>query len=345
MKRSVTIKDVARETKLAVSTISKYMNGGNIREENRALIEKVIQRLGYQPNNAARGLRSAKTYTVGLLLDYTGSQFSSKMAAHIEYELRKRGYSLILTGHLDDPEKAEEAARFLVNEQVDGCIVVTLAGGEQFLKPFKEAGIPLLLLDRVIAGEEANYDSVMANGASGIYDVIEYLIRKGHKKIAMITGLDRDNTGIVAARDRLRGYERAFEDYAIEINKNYIMGGDFSYQSGYTEMHRLWRQDEKPTALCTANYDMGLGAMVAINELNIKIPEELSFVMFDDFEFSCLNRPRITAVRQPIEEIAEQAAVILTRRMNGDWTGYPQQLRIHTDMQIRESVKDLNIME
>ena len=341
MKCSITIKDVAAETNLAISTISKYMNGGNVREKNRIIIEEAVKRLGYQPNKAARGLRNAKTYTVGLVINYAGSEFFSKMATYIEHALQQQGYSLILAGHQGDAKKLEEDVRFLIEEQVDGCIVAALEGKGGFLRPLDEAGIPVLLLDGMNCSKEAHYDSVMSNGAKGAYDAVEHLINKGHKDIAVIAGSDRKSKGIIAGNDRLRGYERAFEDYGLELNERFVLGGDFRYQSGYEEMHKLWKQKEKPTALFVINYNMALGSMAAIHELGINIPEELSFVMFDDMEFPVLNKPRLTAVRQQIEAIAEQATSILMRRMKGDWTGYPQQVRMPTEFNERDSVKDL----
>jgi Transcriptional regulators len=343
MKKVITIKDVARETKLAISTISKYMNGGNVRKENRILIEEVVKRLGYQPNKAARGLRSAKTYTIGLVMNYTESQYFSKMAACIESFLQQKGYSLLLAGHQDNPKQAEGAIRFLANEQVDGCFVVALTGIEEYLYPLEEAGIPLLLLDRAISGEENRYDSVMSNGARGTYEAIEYLLEKRHRDIAIITGMDKEkNKAVVAAKDRLRGYERAFEDYGVQVNEEFVLGGDFSYQSGYEEMHKLWKKKNKPTALFVTNYNMALGALAAIHEIGITVPEDLSVVMFDDLEFSVVNRPKMTAVHQSIEKIAEQAAMTLLRRINGDLEGYPQQIRLRTTFKERESVRELH---
>ena len=342
MKQSITIKDVARETKLAISTISKYMNGGNVREENRQLIEAVIKRLDYQPNKAARGLRSAKTYTVGLVMNYTDSQYFSKMATCIERFLQKRGYSLILAGHQGKPEHAKEAIRFLTDEQVDGCIIASSLGDSDFFRPLEEAKIPVLLLDRPVKDKENCYDSVMSNGARGIYDAIEYLIQKGHEDIAIIAGVSQSNSEIITAQDRLRGYERAMEDYGIAMNKKFVLGGDFRYESGYREMKKLWEMKERPTALCVINYNMTLGAMAAIHELGIAVPNELSVVMFDDLEFSIVNKPKMTAVCQPIERIAEEAASILMRRIDGDMKGYPRRVRLHTTLKERESVKDLN---
>ena len=341
MKRSITIKDVASETSLAISTISKYMNGGNVREENRIIIEEAVKRLGYQPNKAARGLRNAKTYTVGLVINYAESEFFSKIAACIERALQEHGYSLILVGHKGDAEKLGEDLKFLIDEQVDGCIVAALEVKGDSLRPLDEAGIPVLLLDGMKYSKEAHYDSVMSNGAKGAYDAVEHLINNGHKEIAIIAGRDPENEDIIAGGDRMKGYERAFEDYGLEVNDKFVFGGDFRYQSGYEEMNKLWKQKDKPTAIFIINYNMALGAMTAIHELGINIPEDLSFVMFDDMEFSTLNKPRITAVRQPIEAIAEQATNFLIRRMNDDWAGYPQQVRMSTEFNERDSVKDL----
>ena len=340
MKSGITIKDVASETGLAISTISKYMNGGNVREENRSVIEEAVKRLGYRPNKAARGLRNAKTYTVGLVINYQESVFFSKMAAYLEQDLQQQGYSLIIAGHQGKARKLKEDIRFLIDEQIDGCIVAALESEGDFLRAFDEAGIPVLVLDGMKCSNEAHYDSVMSNGAKGAYDAVEHLINKGHKDIAVIAGAELDDNKVMANSDRLRGYERAFEDYGLKVNDKFVLGGNYRYQSGYEKMHELWKQKTKPTAVFIINYNMALGAMAAIHELGITIPEELSFVMFDDMEFSKINKPRITAVRQPIEAIAKKAVSILTKRMNNDWIGFPQQVRMSTEFNERNSVKE-----
>jgi len=308
----VTIKDVAKETNLAISTISKYMNGGNVRSKNKKIIDEAIQKLGYRPNDNARGLRNAKTYTVGVLIDSLGSQYFSKVTQIVEKFLKKEGYSVLVCCHKDDARKAREAIEFLVAKQVDGIIIEALESDEDYTAPLRYHNIP--------------------------YQATEYLIQQGHKKIAIISGTSIDNTGLLAGKERLTGYLRAMEDYELEVQKEYVVEGNFKFESGYKCMQKLWNLKKRPSAVFISNYNMCLGAMAALNDMKIAIPEELSLVTFDDLEFSVISNPMLTAIKQPMEEIAEKAVELVLRRIDGDYADYPKNLKLPTELVVRDSV-------
>lgn len=143
----------------------------------------------------------------------------------------------------------------------------------------------------------------------------------------------------MTSRERLRGYLRVMEDYGCPIRKEYMIQGDFSYKSGYEGIRRLWELEKKPTAVFVSNYDMCLGAMAAVYNLNIRVPEELSVVSFDDFELSVMVRPRLTTVRQPLEQMADTAVDLLYRRMQGDYSDFPRKIRLKPECVCRDSVK------
>lgn len=337
---AVTISDVAKEAKVAASTISKYMNGGSVREKNKEAIEKAIHKLDYHPNTAARGLRSSRTYTIGLITDTLENQYFAKITGRIEKSLKERGYTVFFCCHRNSPEKARKAVETLVGKQVDGILIISIVGAEDCIRIAREAKIPIISLDREVQGETVDY--VMSNSASGVYEAIEYLIRKGHERIGIITGRSSTNPGLLVAEDRYRGYLRAMEDYNIQIEKELISDGDFSFESGYKCMVELWNKKERPTAIFVCNYNMCLGAITAIHNLKIKIPDELSFATFDDLEFSVMSRPGLTSVRQKIDEISKSAIELILKRIGGDYSDYPKRLKIKTVLKERESVKDIS---
>ncbi|HIT89910.1 MAG TPA: LacI family DNA-binding transcriptional regulator [Candidatus Merdenecus merdavium] len=336
---AITIKDVAKETNLAISTISKYINGGSVRPENKKVIDEAISRLGYHPNKAARGLRGVHTFTIGLLMDSLESQYYAVITENIEWILKEKGYSLIVCCHKDCANTAKQRLEFLVERQVDGIIMVPLASELNYMKDVLKSGIPIVAIDRY---PNAPCDTVASNAVTGAYAAVEYLIRCGHKKIGIISGTDRSNPGIDTAKDRLKGYYRAFEDYRIEVIEEFVKKGDFKFDSGYECMESLWNLREKPTAIFVANYNMALGAMTAIHNLKIKVPEELSFVSYDDLEFSYLSNPNLTAVRQPAEKVAKESIELLLKRIAGDHSSYPKYIRIPTTLHIRDSVKKMD---
>ena len=144
------------------------------------------------------------------------------------------------------------------------------------------------------------------------------------------------------ASERMKGYFRAMEDYGIPVRPEYIVQGNYTYQGGYRGIHELWKLTEKPTAVFVTNYDMSMGAMEAIYDLGIRIPKQLSVVVFDDFELSVMVNPKLTSVRQPLVELADAACELLLRRMNGDESDYPKRIRMKPFCVYRDSVQNLN---
>lgn len=327
---AATIKDVARETGLAPSTISKYMNGGRVRRENRELIERAVRRLDYHPNSAARGLRSQKAFAIGLLTGGLDNQFFARLEWQIEQYLKKHQYTLYVCCYHDKIERAEKDMEFLIQRKVDGILMVTVQGVERCVEIAEKNHIPIVLLDRGIKGLPVDY--VMSNAAPGVYGAVEYLIRRGHEKIGMITGLNfhtckNYRTG---AEDGYLGFVRALQDYDIALDRGYVIDGDFSFASGYQCMQKLWERKEHPTALIIGNYNMCIGAVTAIHNLNIRVPEELSVITYDNLEFTKMVTPPLTTVGQQTDLMAKEAVDLILRRIDEDYSDFPQKIKVKT---------------
>ncbi len=336
---AVTIKDVARESGLAISTISKYMNGGNVRKQNREKIELAIEKLEYVPNVAARGMRTFKTYTVGLIIGGARNQHTSELISEIEKELTTLGYSLVfiaLGGGSDESgAQVKEYVDYMVNHGVDGIIVTPPQKDADYWAGAREKEIPVVLLEE--REDRRTTDSVLVNCTGASYLLVEHLIKMGHSRIGILMGQE----GKLTADERRIGYERALTDYGIPIRKKYMIQGTFEYRSGYEGIKKLWKVEKKPTAVFATNYNICLGAMKAIHELGISISDDLSFVTFDDFDMWTVFQPRLTAVRQPLAQLAKEASQILYRRMNGDYQDFPRVVRLEAACQYRNSVKNL----
>lgn len=336
---AVVIKDVAREAGLAISTISKYMNGGNVRQDNKLKIEKAIEKLGYSPNEFARGLRGASTHTIGIVVHNFKDAFSAKLVGDIERNLRVRNYSIILTSHEGSREREKESVKFLFEKQVDGLILEPMHGSDDMCEWLLESKKPVLAVDRPL--DAKLFDSVASNTMLGVYEGVEYFIGKGHTKIAMLSAGKNETLYMASSIERLKGFKRAMEDYALPVREGWIMKGDFSYESGYECMKQLWRCREHPTAVVAANYYMCMGMMRAIHELDIDVPGELSVISVDDMAYMQICSPRLSVIRQPIEEIALKASEIMIKRVHGDYEDFPQNLKLHTTFVERESVRQI----
>lgn len=330
---AVTIKDVAKETNLAISTISKYMNGGTVRLENRVLIEAAVQKLGYSPNRSARGLRTSKTYMIGLVTGQVNSPHTAAIVSGIAKRFRNLGYSVIFATYEENGVQIEDYLDYLLERGVDGIISSPIAAGEDCLKKAVDQNVPVLVVEE--NSGEMQTDCVQVDCCGGVYQSVEHLIESGHQRIAIIKGPEHKLT----AQERLRGYYRVMEDYGYPVRQEYLIPGDFTYQSGYKGIMKLWELEEKPTAVFVSNYDMCLGAMAAVHNLDIRVPEALSVVSFDDFELSVMVRPRLTTVRQPLEEMANAACDLLYRRIQGDYSDFPKKIRLKTQCIYRDSVK------
>lgn len=330
---AITIKDVARETNLAISTISKYINGGKVREENRIVIQQAIEKLGYIPNDAARSLRSSKSYLVGIMDGYIHSMHQSVLVGEIEKKLREKGYSLLFAGRdMSDGQ----AIRFAIENGCDGLIICPANSDREYIPLLKEKNIPVVLLEENWEGTEL--DCVQTDAATSSYEIVEHLIKNGHDRIGVINGPLYRGTAV----ERLRGYRRALEDYTIPFRAEYIVDCEFTFEDGYCAMKRLWELEEKPTAIFAVSDDLAQGMMAAVHEMGVRVPDEVSLVIFDDFELSKLVKPQLTAVSQPLIELADTACEILMHRIQNGWPQKRQVVRIKAQIHYRDSVKNIN---
>lgn len=199
---SATMRDVKNRTGLSLATISKYLNGGNVLPENRVLIEKAIKELNYEVNEIARGLVKNKTKTVGVMVHDIECYFSGKLLHYIGKELRKQGYGMMICDSCNDEVLEEQNLKFLVSRKVDGIIVLPVSMKGRFLKPAKQDGIPVVLVDRSFQDEE--FDCVAIDNKVAAFRAVDLLIKHNHRKIAVIAS-DIEYTGV----ERIKGYEDA----------------------------------------------------------------------------------------------------------------------------------------
>jgi len=323
---AVTIKDVAKYTGLSIATISKYINGGNVLEKNRILIDDAIEKLGFKVNTIARGLKTNKSMTIGILIPTLENIFCTSIISDIENILIQNGYSTIICDYREDGKMEMEKLDFLIGKMVDGIISMPLSITAEKLNNIIDREIPIVLIDRPVRG--ANCDTVLVDNLNASYNAVEQLIIHGHKRIGIICG-PRD---IYTANERLKGYLRVHEDYDMQVDSDLIKYGDYKMESGYNMLIDLINSDNPPTAVFVTNYEMTLGAVMAINEKNIKIPEELSFIGFDNLQMAKIVKPSLSIVVQPMKLIAETAADILLQRLKGNGEKTTVMHRLKTEL-------------
>lgn len=306
---AATMKDIARRTGLGLATISSYFNGGNVREKNRIKIEEAISELHYEVNEVARGLKTNATKTIGVVIPELNNIFCSEIITAMEDILRNHGYATIICDCRTDKKLEKEAVEFLVRKRVDGLINMPVDITGEHLKAFQKTGKPMILIDRHIKGVEC--DSVRVDNKNAAREAVELLIANGHKEIGIICG-PKD---ISTAENRLKGYCDAYIKSELSVKDSLIYHGDYTIQSGVKALEELVKNNPDMTAVFVTNYEMTMGTVIGINELGIKIPEQLSVIGFDNLQFARACSPKLTIVSQPTQDIGIEVANIMLKRL------------------------------
>lgn len=331
---SATIRDIKDKTGLSLATISKYLNGGNVLPENRVKIEAAIKSLHYEVNEIARSMVTNKTRTVGVLMHNVESPFSGQIMHFLSMKLREYGYGMLICDSCNDAELEEKNLRYLVNKKVDGVIVVPVSTRSAFLKPAEAASIPVILMDRALS--DGAYDCIRIDNRASALRAMDVIISNGHKKIAVIAS-EHEYTG----RERLGGFMDAMKLAGLEVPKEYIKLGDHSLETGYKYTKELLEIENRPTAIFADNYEISLGAMMAINESPYKCPDDISVMGFDDQLIFHLLEPPVYMVRQPLQQMSDKAVEILLGRIQEDNGDAPMEMALHTTIFEGRSIKKL----
>lgn len=332
----VTMNDVAKHADVSVATVSKYLNGGNVLDENEKRIEKAVAELNYKRNEIARGLKTNRTMTVGVLIPDLKNIFFTSIVSHIEDILQEKGYSMIVCDYNEDQAIQQTKIEFLKSKMVDGIILVPDSDEADLIEKTMADDIAVVLLDRMVAGIEC--DAVITDSVNGSYNAVEELFKRGHRNVGIITGPEDNFT----SRERLKGYQRVYEDYDETINDNLIKYGNYDIEGGYEKTLSLLEQEPAPTAIFVTNYEMTVGSLMAINEKGINIPDGISIIGFDNImQVSRIIKPPLSIVVQPMDAIGSTTAELLLKRLGGNKDSFPEIHRLQTEVLIKESVKDL----
>lgn len=331
-----TMKDIAQKTGLGLATISKYMNGGHVLEKNRIAIEAAIEELDYTVNEFARGLKTNRSNTVGVVIPQLNNIFMTSIITSVEEVLRRHGYGILVTDTGKDAKQEEEAIHFLLRKKVDGLFIIATSNEVRELDVVLKNQIPVVVVDRKIERLEGIVDTVLVENFQAAKKTVQYLIGRGHTKIGILIGSRETYT----SRRRMDGYREALKENHIPIREEWIETADFTVQGGYKSTIRLLKEQEPITALFATNYEMTLGALLALNERGISIPEQISLIGFDNPDLANAMRPRLTLVSQPIEEIGKSAAELLLNRMERRETGKGKTIVLNTTLEEGASVLD-----
>ena len=308
---AATMKDIANKTGLGLATISKYLNGGSVREKNRLAIEKAIAELDFTVNEFARSLKTSKSKTIGVLIPELSNVFITSVITVLEDILRQNGYGIIVCDSRTDEERQKDAIEFLLSKMVDGIVMMPVGNDIKCLKPALDKKLPVVLVDRTIPSLENQVGEVMVDSRGIARECTLCFLERGHRKIGMIAGPREISTSL----GRLSGYRSALEKAGVPYEEKLVVYGGYTMEGGHEAMNTLLDRNPELTGVFVSNYEMTVGAMLALNERGLQIPRELSLIGFDNFELARVVKPRLTIAEQPIEEIGRKAAQLLLEQL------------------------------
>lgn len=327
-----TINDVAKLAGVSRMTVSRVLNNsGYISQETRERVEKAIAAINYVPNALARSLRFKQTNIIALILTDITNPFFTSVARGVEDVAREQGLSVIFC-NTDESEAAEITyLNILLQRQIDGFLLVPARDSSESIALLQAHAVPVVVVDRRVP--HGPVDSVRSNSEQGAYELIRHLLALGHTRIAVLSG----SSAVSTALDRVAGYTRALREAGIDLDRQHIFFDQFTQGDGYLMARAALAAIPPPTALFAANNFIAFGAIRAIREAGLRIPEDISIVAFDDLPQSMIWEPFLTVAAQPAYQIGQRATELLLSRMAGEGPTATQAIVLPTTLIIRKS--------
>jgi LacI family transcriptional regulator len=305
-----TVKEVAERAGVSSASVSRALSGtGGVREPVRRRILEAAQELSYRPNRAARDLRVRSSRAVGVLIPDIENPFFTSLVCGIEDVLGKTDYSLLLASYNEDPGQEERRLEVFRAEGVRGLIFAASRNPSRLYSDLGKSGMALVSVSRDIA--RLPVDQVSVANHDGAYAATSHLIRLGHSRIAIING----PLVFTTARDRQAGYEEALREAGIVVDERLVVQTDFRQSGGHSGMRKLLELPAPPTAVFAGSNLLTLGALQAIHERHLTIPDEIAIVGFDEMPWAMSLRPPLTTVAQPAFDVGRTAAELLIARV------------------------------
>jgi LacI family transcriptional regulator len=336
-----TIHDVARLAGVAPITVSRVINhSGYISRETRERVETAIAELGYVPNTLARSLRLKRTHTLALVLTDITNPFFTQVARGVEDVASDAGFTVIYCNTDESEDEEIKYLNVLLQKQVDGILMVPAQSSSKSVGLIQDQGSVVVVIDRRLVNVKA--DVVRCNSEDGAYQLVRHLQHLGHQRIMVISG----PSGVSTAEDRVAGYRRAMEEAGLNTRvqlAELIWRGAFNQESGYKLTQQAMAANPPPTALFAANNFIAIGALKALRDANLNVPEDVSLVAFDDLP-GMLVEPFLTVAAQPAYEMGRQATELLLKRLENGKPEQWQEIVLPVDIIQRKSTAPPNLL-
>ncbi len=341
MMKRIGIKDVAKEAGVSIATVSYVINnkgGQSLSEETKERVWKAVNKLNYVPNLSARILANNKSNLIGVVIPQTetdkefmfANPFYAEFLSSLELTARKRGYHVLISGANADENYIEVAKK----RNLDGIVILGVYPKDT-LADIQNSGIPTVIIDSYI--KSYHFNTVGTDDCYAGYTATKYLLEKGHKKIAIVTGSTLEK-GV--NQERVRGYQDALSEYEIPVEKRYICTGTVDFEYGEEVAENIAKMKDEITAVfCTADI-MALGLLKGLTKFAIRVPEDISIMGFDNTFISKISTPALTTVNQNISIKGERAAKMIIGLLEEQLKG-KQDYIVPIEIVERESVREV----
>ncbi len=329
-----TIRDVAKHAKVSVATVSRVMNNnGNVSDKTKRRVKRSIAALKFEPDFLARSWRTRVTHTVAAVISDNTSPHHGTSLREATTVALAHNYTLLLCTTYFNPQIEKQYLRMLRQRRVDGVLLNSVGDSETEIRALTKSGIPVVLLNRPLRKHGPLVDAVVVDSYRGARDLVEHLIRVGHRRIAMVYDYALSD---FHKRERLRGYKDALRandlPYCPELVRTIRLRPSTSVES----VNRLLSFSPRPTALFAAGYGTGLTALTALRAQGMCIPKDIAFAMFDDVTWGEFIDPPLTTIRNPAQELGRCAMELLFARL-ADRQRPPQEIRLQPSLIVRRS--------
>lgn len=332
----MSITDIAKKTGLSTTTVSRVINGKGeqyrISEASRKKIMEAVKEMRYVPNIYAANLRTGKSNTVALMVPSLNNPFFASIVSGLNAEIRKYGYITIISDSDENFENEKKELEQLIARNIEGLIIVPTGNQWRHIKELYDQQLPIICVDRYF--EELDLPYVATDNYDGAFHATKCLINNGHVSIACIQGV-REST---PNRLRVKGFKDALEESGI--SSYWVVGDDFTSQNGYLETKLLMQQKDRPTAIFALSNTIAMGCMKALKEENIRIPQDVSIITFDEHPYLDFLSTPLSYVAQPVDDIIQIAVKYLFSRMQNKDMNVIKVL-LKPQVVIKESIKTL----
>lgn len=313
---AVTIEDIAREAKVSIATVSRVINNSKaVSTELHQRVYDVIQKNNFKPNSLARGLVTKKSNMIGIVIPDISNPVFGALTKGINSICQHMGYTLMVCESGGIQEKELELLKILSDKMIDGVLFAGVDVNSTLIENMKDKEYPVVLVTQEAADRDGALTTVVHDNVKATYDAVTFLIVNGHKRIAFISGPEHDYS---SGKKRMQGYKMALKENEIEVPKSYIEYGNFTFDSGYYCMKKIYEENsELPSAVMICSDLMAIGAMRFLKTSKLKIPDDISIMGFDDSELAMYFTPELSTVRISYFAEGEKAAKELFKLMKG----------------------------